>query len=71
MKNESFENVVKKLRRKYNYEIYITNNTLYENNFTATIQDETLKEVLELIKLTTPITYQIKDKEVFIGKSTH
>jgi len=58
-KNERVEDVAKKLARWYNVEVEIANEKVKEFTFTATFMDETLPQVLELLTLATPVSYQL------------
>ncbi len=64
--NENFENVIKKLERWYNVNIELTGKDSVDDRFTLTIKNESLREVLDLIGLTTPLNYKIKDNQVTI-----
>ena len=58
-KNESVESVAKKLSRWYNVEVKINDVKVKEFTFTATFMDETLSQVLDLMTLATPVSYQL------------
>jgi ferric-dicitrate binding protein FerR (iron transport regulator) len=58
-KNDNVEDIAKKLARWYNIEVKITNQKIIEYPFTATFSDETLPQVLELLSLATPVSYQL------------
>ena len=58
-KNDMIEEVAKKLGRWYNIEVEITNHKIEEFPFTATFTDETLPQVLELLSLAAPVSYQL------------
>jgi len=62
--NETLEQVVKKLGRWYNAEISIQDDILKNFRFKATFADEPLDEVLQLIAMTTPITYKIEKRNI-------
>ncbi|MBN1599481.1 MAG: FecR family protein [Bacteroidales bacterium] len=64
--NENFAQIIKKLERWYGVTIYVTGRDSLEDRFTMTIKDESLREVLELIGMTTDIEYTINDKDVKI-----
>lgn len=53
--NEPLEEVVKKLNRRYSVNIIINDEKLKTYTYLATFKDETLDEVLKLIKLSAPI----------------
>lgn len=64
--NENFNDVIKKLERWYNVSIIVDGKDSLEDRFTLTIRHESLKEVLDLISLTTRFEYAIKDDKVKI-----
>lgn len=58
-KNDNVEDIAKKLARWYNIDVEIIDNNITDYTFTATFSDETLPQVLELLSLATPISYQL------------
>jgi ferric-dicitrate binding protein FerR (iron transport regulator) len=58
-KNDNVEDIAKKMARWYNIDVEITNQKIREYPFTATFTDETLPQVLELLSLATPVSYQL------------
>ncbi|NJK85966.1 MAG: FecR family protein [Bacteroidales bacterium] len=65
--NENFEQVIKKLERWYNVSIKLEGKDSIDDRFTLTIKDESLREVLDLIKHTTPLEYKISGENVRIN----
>ena len=63
--NEPFEEVVKKLNRRYSVNIIIKDEKLKTYTYLATFEDETLDEVLKLITISAPI--EVKDLGRKIG----
>lgn len=58
-KGETMREVVKKLERWYNVSIDVRNPEIYELIFTATILHEDVEEILELIRFSCSINYNI------------
>ncbi|WP_319592470.1 FecR domain-containing protein [uncultured Draconibacterium sp.] len=56
-KDEPLENMLKRLERWYNVDIELKDERLKDLKYNGTIEMESFSEVLELIKVTTPITY--------------
>ena len=56
--NEPFNDLIRKLSRWYNVDIELESENLEGFRFTAIIQNETLQQTLELIKISTPIDYK-------------
>lgn len=62
--NEPFEEVVKKLNRRYSVNIIINDEKLKTYTYLATFEDETLDEVLKLIKLSAPIEVRNLNRKI-------
>ncbi|NOY96550.1 MAG: FecR family protein [Chlorobi bacterium] len=62
--NEPLRQVVGRMERWYNVNIIIRDETLKNYRFKATFKDEPLEEVLRLMALTTPISYQIEKRNI-------
>ena len=66
---ESLEDVVLKMERWYNVRIYIMDEELKKERYRGKfVNNETIYQVLEALKYTTPINYKIKNNEFFIEK---
>ena len=67
-RNEPLGIVAHKLERWFNCTIHIQDNKLRNYRYTGNIEMETLREVLELIQITTPVkyTYNKKTREIWI-----
>lgn len=66
-RNTSLTDVARQLERWFNCEIHLDPRLLNSNLFyTATIQDETLGEVLQMIEISTPVKTKIENREVYI-----
>ncbi len=57
-RHEPMESVAHKLERWFNCTIYIKSDKLRKYKYTGTIEMETLREVLNLIQITTPMKYK-------------
>ena len=66
--NTPFAEVVKKMERWYGVKIVLDKSLQYSENYTMTIRTESLRELLELLKITTPMEYEIKQDTVYIHK---
>lgn len=62
-KDDQMEEVVRKLNRWFNVEIILQSPELKEYVYTATYRDETLPQILELLKISAPIRYSITERE--------
>jgi transmembrane sensor len=56
-RNEPLSNVVKRISQIYNIDIEIRGKELQNYSFRATFQDESLTEILNLLKISSPIDY--------------
>ena len=56
-RDDPMDNVVKKLGRWFNTDIELIDDELISYRYTATFSDETLSQVLELLKVSSPIEY--------------
>ncbi len=65
-KGEELSNLLTKLERKYNVTFSYESENIKEFRFTGTLEDETLTQVLDVIKLSAPIDYVLDGKEVKI-----
>ncbi|MDO8930615.1 MAG: DUF4974 domain-containing protein [Bacteroidota bacterium] len=64
--NQPFEDVVHYLEKWYGVKIKLDQNLYYRHNYTFKVKTESLREVLELISVITPIQYHIEGEQVTI-----
>ncbi len=57
-RNEPFGNVLNELSRKYNVHFEIRNDVIKTYTYTATFEDLTLEDIMELLKMSSPIDYK-------------
>lgn len=62
-RREKLETIAQKLSRKFGVIIRLEGDTLKDYEYTATFTDETLEDVLDLLKRSAPITYSISKQE--------
>ncbi len=68
-RSETLENIAYKLERWYDVKIHIQDEELKNNRYTGEFaHKETLTQVLEILYLTTPITYTFKQNDLYIEK---
>lgn len=65
-RNENMQQVARRLSRWYNAEVVVDDRLLENYTFHATFADEPLDEVLKLLSLTTPLSYQ-EEKRISNG----
>ena len=64
--NESWPDILTHLERWYDVKFYYPDDVLGDQRFTLTIKTESLREVLDLIKISTPIKFTIEVDSVYI-----
>lgn len=64
--NSPFNEVVKKMERWYGVKIILDKSLKYSENYTFTIRTESLKELLQLLAITTPMNFKIDNDTVMI-----
>ncbi|NLJ00597.1 MAG: DUF4974 domain-containing protein [Bacteroidales bacterium] len=62
-RREKLETIAQKLSRKFGVIIRLEGDTLKDYEYTATFTDETLEDILELLRRSAPITYSIVKQE--------
>ncbi|MBN2213497.1 MAG: DUF4974 domain-containing protein [Bacteroidales bacterium] len=63
-RNDPMDEVVRRLGRWYNVDIQLHDTILYDFSYTATFIDETLEQVLDLLKLSAPMEYAITERKM-------
>jgi transmembrane sensor len=66
IRGENLENLCIKLQRKYNVTFIFGNEEIKKYRFSGVLFDETLEQVLNVIKLTAPINYVLDGKNVLM-----
>jgi len=67
IRGENLENISIELQRKYDVTFVFTDDIAKQFSFNGILLDETLEQVLNVIKLTAPIEYALTGKTVYIG----
>ena len=67
--NMSLKDLTVLLERKYGVEIEIGDRSILDYHYDGTIKDETIFEVLEILKRTLPIQYHIVSQKIIIQKN--
>lgn len=62
-RNDPMPEVVLRLNRWFNVDIKLVGNELKDYVYTATFEEESLTQILELLKISAPIDYSIKQRE--------
>jgi ferric-dicitrate binding protein FerR (iron transport regulator) len=62
-RNDSMEEIARRLGRWYNVKVTLKHDMLKKYSYTATFTNETLEQALELLRLSAPIQYTIKERK--------
>jgi ferric-dicitrate binding protein FerR (iron transport regulator) len=62
-RREKLEKIAEKLSRKFGVNIRLEGEKLKEYEYTATFTDETLEDILDLLKRSAPITYSMPKRK--------
>jgi len=66
--NMDLKELIVLLERKFGVDIVVSDNIVLDYHYDGTIKNETILEVLELLKETLPINYKIEGQQVIIQK---
>jgi len=67
IRGESLDNLCVDLQRKYDVNFVFDNDEIKKCRFSGVLLDETLEQVLNVIKLTAPISYHLEGKTVILS----
>lgn len=71
IEREPLLSLTKKFERRFNIKFVFESQNLEDYKFTGTLKDETLEQVLNLVKYSAPIEYRIKDNEVILSENKY
>jgi transmembrane sensor len=63
-----FEEALRRISRRYNVTFEIRNRDLLDLKYTATFIDESIEEVMQMLRTVSPITYKIYNRATLIDK---
>lgn len=66
---ETFERIVHTLERYYNTRIVFESESLKRYRFTGSIGNTSLESVLQILSLTSPLTYEVKDSVILLREN--
>lgn len=67
IKGEELSDLVVKLERKYNVNFEFGSEEVKDFKFSGTLKDETIQQVLDVLKLSAPIKYKINGKNIALN----
>jgi transmembrane sensor len=68
--NESLESLTVKLSRKYDVAFHFEDESLKDLRFTGELKNETIEQILEILKISSTLNFQIKGRNILI-KNEH
>ncbi len=71
LKGEELNNLLIRLERKYDVTFEYESEDIKQFRFSGTLENETLTQVLDVIKLSAPIDYELEGKTVKISQNKH
>ncbi len=71
LRGENLDRICVELERKYDVSIVFREEEIKKFRFTGVLLDETLEQVLNVIKLTAPISYSLEGKTVYLSSDPH
>jgi ferric-dicitrate binding protein FerR (iron transport regulator) len=71
LQGEEFSSLLIKLERKYDVKFNYATDNIKQFRFTGTLENETLTQVLDVIKLSAPVDYELDGKTVRIFENKH
>jgi ferric-dicitrate binding protein FerR (iron transport regulator) len=70
-RSETFENIVKTLERCYNANIVFESEELKNYRFTGNPGNTSLESILQILSLTSPLSYEVADGQIILRENTH
>ena len=62
--NVSLEDIAKDIQRIYNVKVMFANERIRNQRFTGSVNNNSLESMLSIIKLTSPVSFPVKDQQV-------
>ncbi len=66
---ETFESIAHTLERYYNTRIIFESESLKKYRFTGTPGNTSLESILQILSLTSPLTYEVKDSVIVLREN--
>ena len=67
---ETFEDIVQTLQRLYNTRIIFESESLKKYRFTGSPSNTSLESILQILSLTSPLSYEVKDSVIILRENT-
>jgi len=69
LKGEKLEDLATKIERRYDVQIIFDNDEIKNFEYSGTLRELSLEQLMNALKMTSPITFTIKEKTVFIKEN--
>ncbi len=66
--SEDLESLAIKLGRKYDVVFHFDDNSLKKLRFTGLLKNETIEQILEVLKISSPVNYRIREREIWLTR---
>ena len=66
--SEDLESLTVKLGRKYDVVFHFDDNSLKKLRFTGILKNETIEQILEVLKISSPVNYRIREREIWLTR---
>lgn len=66
--NETLESLTVKLGRKYDVVFHFEDPSLEELRFTGVLKNETIEQILEVLKISSPVNYRIDERDIYLTR---
>ena len=66
--SEDLESLAVKLGRKYDVVFHFEDNSLKKLRFTGLLKNETIEQILEVLKISSPVNYRIHEREIWLTR---
>ena len=64
--SEDLESLAIKLGRKYDVKFHFNDDSLKKLRFTGVLKNETIEQILEVLKISSPVNYRIKERDIWL-----
>ncbi len=66
--SETLESLVVKLGRKYDVKFHFDDISVSKLRFTGVFKDETIEQIMEVLKLSSPVNYRIQERDIWLSR---
>lgn len=66
--SEELESLTVRLGRKYDVVFHFEDNSLKKLRFTGALNNETIEQILEVLKISSPVNFRIREREIWLNR---